>query len=264
MPAFDSYSPGTPCWVDLMTPDVDGSKAFYQSVFGWEAHDQFDDEGNRIYTQFQQGDNLIAGMGGQAPGMEGMPAIWNSYIAVEDVNATAAAVEAAGGQVMMPPMQVMDSGHMAIFSDPTGAAISVWQANQHKGADIANEPNTWSWNELISRDVDTAKDFYSQVFGWEYESQDMGPIGMYHVITGGENGGRGGMMTMPAEMPEQVPNHWMVYFATADVNATVEAIKAAGGQVVQGPFEAPGVGHIATAHDPNGGSFSLLQPAAAE
>ncbi len=261
MPVFDSYPAGTPCWIDLMSPDVDASKSFYSAVFGWDSHDEFDDDGNRIYTQFKQGDHVVAGLGGQTPGMEGMPAIWNTYIASDDVAATAAAVTGAGGTVMMPPMQVMDAGHMAIFADPTGAAFSVWQPEEHKGADLANEANTWSWNELLSRDIETAKAFYSEVFGWEYEAMETGPGGIYHVIKGGANNGLGGLMTMPPGMPEQVPNHWMVYFTVSDINATLEAVKAAGGQVVQEPFEAPGVGHIAVAHDPAGGSFSLLQPA---
>lgn len=263
MPTFDSYPAGTPCWIDLMSPDVDASKSFYSSVFGWDAQDEFDDEGNRIYTQFKQGDHIVAGLGGQGPGMEGMPAIWNSYVATDDVAATAAAVTEADGTVMMPPMQVMDAGHMAIFADPTGAAFSAWQANDHKGADIANEPNTWSWNELMSRDIDTAKSFYSAVFGWEYDEMDMGPGGIYNVIKGGENNGLGGLMAMPPDMPEQVPNHWAVYFTVADVDATLEAVKAAGGRVAQEPFEAPGVGRIAIVHDPAGGSFSILQPVSA-
>ncbi len=263
MPLFDSYPAGTPCWIDLMSPDVDASKAFYSQVFGWEAQDEFDDDGNRIYTQFKQGDNIVAGLGGQPPDMDGMPAIWNSYIATDDVAATAAAVGEAGGAVMMPPMQVLAAGHMAIFTDPTGAAFSVWQAGEHKGAGIANEANTWSWNELVSRDIASAKAFYSQVFGWEYDEMDMGPGGIYNVIKGGENNGLGGLMAMPEGMPEQVPNHWMVYFTVADANATMEAVKAAGGQVVQEPFDVPGIGVMATAHDPAGGSFSVMQPAPA-
>ena len=264
MPLFDSYPAGTPCWIDLMSPDVDASKAFYSAVFGWDSEDNFDDDGNRIYTQFKRGDHIVAGLGGQPPGMEGLPAIWNSYVATDDVAATAAAVTEAGGTVMMPPMQVMEAGHMAIFADPTGAAFSVWQADRHKGADVANEADTWSWNELMSRDIDTAKAFYSKVFGWEYDEMDMGPGGIYNVIRGGDYNGLGGLMAMPPDMPDQVPNHWAVYFMVDDVNATAEAVKAAGGQVVQEPFEAPGVGHIAVMHDPAGGSFSVLQPSSTE
>ena len=194
MPDFTSYEPGTPCWVDLMSADIDGAKAFYSAVFGWDAVDQFDDEGNRIYVNFRLDGKEVAGLGGQPPGAEGMPSAWNTYIATDDCEAVAAKVTEAGGSVMMPPMQVMDAGSMAIFADPSGAAFSVWQAGEHVGAQIANEPNTYSWNELQTRDLDAAKPFYSQVFGWDYDVQDMGPMGEYVVIKGGaENQGMGGL-----------------------------------------------------------------------
>ncbi|MDH3707732.1 MAG: VOC family protein, partial [Acidimicrobiia bacterium] len=156
----------------------------------------------------------------------------------------------------------MDAGEMAIFADPTGAAFSVWRAGEHIGAEIGNEPNTYSWNELMTRDVDAALAFYTAVFGWSYDPQDMGPGGTYHVISGGTNGeGLGGIMAMPPEMPEQVPNHWGVYFTVTDVGATIADITGAGGQIVNGPMDIPGVGRMATAHDPAGGNFNVMQPA---
>lgn len=261
MPDFASHAAGSPCWVDLMSPDVDASKAFYTSVFGWDAEDQHDDEGNRVYVMFSLDGKSVAGLGGQPPGMGEMPAIWNTYVATDDCAATAAKVQAAGGTVMMPPMAVFDSGEMAIFTDPTGAAFSVWKAGVHIGAEVCNEPNTWSWSELMSRDIDTARAFYAQVFGWTYADQDMGTM-IYHVIEGGENQGWGGLMAMPPEVPDMVPNHWSVYFTVADVDATVGAVKAAGGQVVVEPMAIPGVGTTATVHDPAGGNFALMQPEA--
>ena len=163
-------------------------------LFGWEGTAQTDPDGNYIYTMFTKGGKNVAGLGGQPPGMPSdMPAVWNSYIATDDVGATAEKVTAAGGNVMMPPMQVLDSGEMAIFSDPTGAAFSVWKAGEHIGAEIGNEPDTYSWNELMTRDIDAALPFYSAVFGWTYDQQDMGPAGIYHVIAGGESGGLGGL-----------------------------------------------------------------------
>jgi len=259
MPVFTKYPVGCPCWIDLMSPDVEASSSFYSAVFGWEARPEHDDKGNRIYTTFLQGDQAVAGMGGQPPGMEGMPALWNSYVNVEDAAASAAAAEAAGGSVMMPAMQVMDAGHMAIIADPTGAAISVWQPGNHFGATIANEPDTWSWNELASRDVETAKAFYAEVFGWNYDAMDMGgDTGVYHVIKGAKDGW-GGLMTMPPTVPDEVPSHWVVYFLVSDADATAEAVTAAGGQTVQAPFEIPGVGRMAVFADPQGGTFSVMQ-----
>lgn len=262
MPEFTSHPPGTPNWVDLMSPDVDASKAFYTAVFGWDADDQFDDDGNRIYVMFSLDGKSVAGLGGQPPGMpEGMPPVWNTYIATDDVAATAEKVTAAGGSVMMPPMQVMESGEMAIFTDPGGAAFSVWKAGEHTGAQVCNENNTYSWNELMTRDIDNALPFYSAVFGWSYDPQDMGPMGTYHVIAGGDNQGLGGLMAMPPDVPDMVPNHWGVYFTVESVDATVGLITGAGGQVVNGPMDIPGVGRMATVHDPSGGNFNLMQPA---
>ena len=147
-------------------------------------------------------------------------------------------------------------------ADPTGAAFSVWKPGEHIGAEIGNEPNTYSWNELMSRDIDTAKTFYSQVFGWTYETMDMGPGGFYHVIAGGESGGLGGLMAMPDEMPAEVPNHWMVYFSVADIEASIKTITEAGGTLLNGPMAIPGVGSMAAIHDPQGGAFSLMEPEA--
>ncbi len=262
MPEFTSHPAGTPSWVDLMSPDVDASKAFYTAVFGWDAADQFDDDGNRVYVMFTLEGKSVAGLGGLPPGMpDGMPAVWNTYIATDDVAATADKVVTAGGSVMMPPMLVMDSGEMAIFTDPGGAAFSVWRAGRHIGAQVCNDINTYSWNELMTRDIDAALPFYSAVFGWRYEPQDMGPMGTYYVIAGGEHGGLGGLMAMPPDVPDMVPNHWGVYFTVESVDATIATITEAGGQVVNGPMDIPGVGRIATAHDPAGGNFNLMQPA---
>ena len=259
MPTFTSHPPGTPCWVDLSSPDVDASKAFYTAVFGWDAEDQFEGD-ERVYTIFSLGGKRAAGLGGQAPGMEGMPPIWNTYIATADCAKTAAKVTEAGGSVVLPPMQVMTAGEMAVFTDPTGAFFSVWKAGDHPGAEICNEPNTYSWNELLDRDVETAKDFYSKVFGWKYDAMDMGPAGTYNVIAGGESNGLGGLMAMPPELPDMVPNHWAVYFTVADIEDSVGKVTGNGGQVVMPPSQIPGVGTMAQLHDPAGGSFAFMQP----
>ncbi len=261
MPDFSQHQPGSPSWIDLMSPDVDGSRVFYQEVFGWDADDLFDDNGNRIYTMFRLDGKDVAGLGGQPPDAPPMPPVWNTYVAVEDARGTAERVAAAGGQVMVPPMQVMESGHMAMFVDPTGAPFAVWQPNEHIGAQVCNEPNTWAWNELVTRDVDTARNFYSEVFDWSYQDVPMGEMGNYTVVEGGENGGWAGMMAMPPQMPEQVPNHWQVYFLVDDTDKIVAKVQAAGGSVVQEPFESS-VGTITIFHDNRNGSFATLQPPA--
>lgn len=257
MAHFTSHAPGTPCWVDMMSPDVAASTAFYTKVFGWEAEEQIHD-GQHIYTLFLLNGRKTAGLGGQSPDMGEMPAAWHTYIATDDCDATAAKVTAAGGSVVMPSMAVTDAGHMAVFTDPTGAFFSVWKAGEHIGAEICNEPNCYSWSELNTRGVDKALPFYAEVFGWTYETQEM-PDGAYHVIAGGESGGLGGLMDLPPEVPEMVPPHWATYFAVADTDATVALIEEAGGTIVAPSMDIPGVGRMAVAHDPLGGHFSVLQ-----
>ena len=252
------YDAGTPCWIDLMASDVDAAAAFYTALFGWEADDQYDDEGTRIYTNFLLDGKVVAGMGSQPAEMAGMPPMWNSYVATDDVAATLARVEDAGGQVMMPSMEVMTEGHMGIFADPSGAVLSLWQAGDHIGAQVVNQTNAWSWNELMTRDLDGVLPFYQAVFGWETDVMDM-PMGPYHVVRGGEEGGLAGMMGMPPGMPDQVPNHWAVYFTVADAEATAARARDLGGMVANGP-QPSGVGILATLHDPQGGSFNVMQP----
>ncbi|PZU50124.1 MAG: hypothetical protein DI571_01515 [Arsenicicoccus sp.] len=262
MSTRDSYAAGTPCWIDLMTADVDAATGFYTSLFDWTAQDSHGEDGTRIYTNFLREGQVVAGMSGQPPEMAeaGMPPVWSTYVATEDLDATVATVEQAGGSVLMPAMDVMDAGRMAIVGDPGGAAISLWQAGSHQGADVCNETNTWAWNELLTRDLDTVSAFYSTVSGWDYDDMEM-PYGSYRVIRGGDEGGLGGLMTMPPEVPEQVPSYWNVYFMVDDLEAMLGRVTELGGQVVHGPDDMGGVGRIATVADPQGGTFLLLEPA---
>jgi len=259
MAEFTSHAPGSPSWIDLMTPDTDASKAFYGELFGWQCEDQFDGDGNRIYTMARVDGKAVAGMGSPPPGAPEMPAVWNNYVTVEDAQACTQKVEASGGSVIMPAMQVMESGTMAVCADPTGAAFSVWQPAGHIGAELCNVPNTWSWSELSTRDIDTAKSFYSQVFDWSYEGMET-PAGTYNVIAGGENGGWGGMMQMPAEVPQMVPNHWAVYFTVADFEASAAKATELGAQPVMEPMQMPGIGTMCMFHDPVGAAFYLMEP----
>lgn len=259
MPTRDHYSAGVPSWADLMSPDVDASKDFYTRLFGWDAEDMFDDDGQRVYTQFRQDGHDVSGVGGQMPGMEGMPPVWNTYIATDDADASAEAARRAGGSVLLEPMTVMDDvGRMAVFADPAGATISVWQAGTHKGAGLVNEPCSLSWNELLSRDRDGVRGFYEETFGWKFEDQDMGPMGVY-VVASVNDAQIAGLMSMPDGVPEEVPSYWTVYFAVGDADATCEQATELGGEVLNGPMDIEGVGRIATIQDAMGGVFNVMQ-----
>ena len=259
MTTFTSHEPGVPNWIDLLAADVDGAKVFYAGLFGWDIEDELDADGNRIYSIARLDGKKVAGIGTIPAGVE-MPSVWNSYICTADVAATAAAVSDAGGTVLMAPTQIGSSGRMASCADPTGAAFSIWEPQQHLGIEVGNEANTYSWNELMSQDLATAQTFYSDVFGWTYKHEAM-PGGDYFVIAGGENGGLGGLMEMPSDLGS-TPSYWGVYFTVAGLAATTNKVVALGGQVLMPGMELPGIGTFAVVGDPWGAAFTVIEPVA--
>src|SRR6188768_3987216 len=132
MPERTSYEPGTPSWVDIGT-DVEGAKAFYGALFGWDTQDAGPPEETGGYGFFMQNGWMVAGYGPQQnPG----PPFWSCYVSVDDADAAAKKIEAAGGTTVMAPMDVMKAGRMGVFQDPAGALFSLWQPGQHFGAEV--------------------------------------------------------------------------------------------------------------------------------
>ena len=150
MPQFESYAQGAPCYIELMTPDRDGAKAFYSALFGWSVVDVPVDDAGNVYVTAQLHGEVIAGIGGQLPEDVGSPAFWGLFLAVDDVDATAELVELAGGKLEAAPFDVMEHGRMAAVQDPTGARINLWQANKMVGTARGNEPGAPIWTELTT------------------------------------------------------------------------------------------------------------------
>jgi hypothetical protein len=256
MPKRTSYAQGTPNWVDLQTSDQDAAKAFYSGLFGWSYDDQPMPQGP-VYSMAQVGGENVAAIAPQPPEMTqaGAPPMWNTYIAVQSVDDAVAKVEQAGGQVAMPAFDVMDAGRMAFVLDPGGAAVGLWQAGQHIGATLVNEPGAVIWNELITADPAGSAGFYQQVAGIGTSVMEMGDDKYTMLeVDGGTVGG-----TTPPQMPG-VPNHWHVYFAVTDADATAAKATELGGGVLVAPFDSP-AGRMAVLRDPQGAVFSIIKPA---
>jgi predicted enzyme related to lactoylglutathione lyase len=177
-------------------------------------------------------------------------------VTVDDVDVSAATAEKAGGNVIVPPMDVLDVGRMAVVQDPIGAFVSLWQPLAHAGAGLVNEPGALCWNELVTRDPQPAKAFYAALFGWDAQTDQMGD-GEYTMFN---LGGRGiaGMLQMNDQWPEHVPPHWAVYFAVEDTDASCAQAAELGAHVVQPPTDIPDVGRFATLADPQGAVFSII------
>lgn len=259
MTEMTTYKPGTPNWVDLSSPDLDKSIDFYGGLFGWDVP-----ENERIadYGGYRRAELGGKAVGGMMPLMqEGQPPVWSTYISVEDADATTAAVRDAGGNVIVEPMAVAELGRMAVFSDPEGAVFGIWQPESFIGAEIVNEPNSFSWNELNTRDPDAAKAFYSAVFGWETNDLDMGEGGSYttwlHPERSEDDDSIGGLLDMRGRVPEEVPPHWLVYFTVDDREETLEKAKSSGGEEML-TLDLP-VGRLAIIKDPHGAPFGIFE-----
>ena len=245
----ESYAPGTFCWADLGTTDADAAKAFYTSVFGWEAVDTPVGEGG-TYTMFRlEGSDVAALYELDEEQRSSLTPHWSSYVSVEDVDALALRVRDLGGEVLAEPFDVMQAGRTAAVRDPTGATLHLWQAREQLGAGRVNDPGCMCWNELASPDPARARDFFGELLGWDVEPEESG----YGVIrlNGEINGG-----IRPPQDGE--PTHWLVYFTVESCEAAIAAIKEAGGTVIAGPFETA-VGRVAAVGDPQGAPFALFE-----
>lgn len=266
----DTYPHGLFTWADLAVPDPQAASAFYSALFGWDAADQHDPEGNYVYTLLSRDGELVAGLGPQPEMMQDMPPIWNSYINVDSVDAVVEDATANGAQVIAPIMDVMDSGRMAFISDPTGAAVGLWQPGTHRGADTYLGNDVMAWNELATRDVAAARAFYGAILPWRFEKMDADPDAgnpvdywTIHLDSKVDGDGdmdddfNGGIIAMDENWPAEIPAHWMVYFRVADTDATLAKLTELGGNVSVPAFDTM-AGRISVVNDPQGGTFSVI------
>jgi predicted enzyme related to lactoylglutathione lyase len=259
------YKPGEFCWVDLATPDLDASAGFYGELIDWERDQLGDSEEAHGYSNFIYKGKAVAGVGTLM--MEGQPPAWSSYVNVADADETAAKVKEAGGNVMMDPFDVPGgSGRMTVCQDAEDAFFSIWQAGAFKGAELVNEVGSWTWNNLVSRDLEKAKGFYGDVFGWTLEKAEGVPpdLPFFNWQVEGQKWEEGlaGAVDAGAEgsgLPPEVPPHWQVYFAVEDAQNAIDATNSAGGKTYVGPVETP-VAKLGVLDDPQGAGFGIIEP----
>jgi hypothetical protein len=252
MPIMTSYPAGTPSWVDLGAPDPEAAAAFYGELFGWDIQEGPPEAGG--YRMCMLEGQPVAGLGPQMS--PDQPTFWSTYVSVDDADKTAALVSEAGGQRLVAPMDVMNFGRMAVFLDAEGAAISIWQPRDMKGAGLVNEPGAFCWNDLGTRDPATAKAFYQRVFGWEAKPEPMG-ASPYEIFNLGDRG-VAGLVVLDESAPPDVPPHWNVVFAVEDCDASAAKISELGGSIIVAPADIP-VGRFAVATDVGGASFGIIK-----
>ena len=265
-PAMERASDaGSFIWYELMTPDPDGAKAFYDAVVGWNIEAQ---------SQFPNGYRMIGRSDGKMAGgvlplnsemkQHGARPTWLGYIYVPDVDASVAAIERAGGKALMPPFDIPNVGRVAMVADPSGAPFYIMKPTPPENEPEAksdvfsvDQPQRVRWNELSSADDEGAVSFYTRQLGWAQEgAMPMGEMGDYRFISA--NGVRiGAIMRKPPQRPVST---WTFYIGVDDIDRAADAVTAGGGQILFGPMEIPGGEYSLNGMDPQGAAFGLVGP----
>ncbi len=251
MPIRDSIVAGGPCWVDLATSDPARALDFYGRIFGWTYEDTGEEFGH--YTNFSKDGVMVAGMA-KSDGNMG-PDAWTVYLSSFDADATIEAVTSAGGKVLMPSMKVGSFGTMAIVADTSGATVGIWQADEHRGFGVKEEPGTPGWFELTTTNYDTTVEFYRSAFGWQTKALDEIPGMNYTVMVDGD-AQLAGIMDAGGMSPAPERSSWSVYFGVSDVDATIAMAVENGGKLIEEPQDTP-YGRLAGLADPTGALFKL-------
>lgn len=246
-------------WYELMTSDSKAAEAFYRQVMGWEMKDAGMTDFS--YTLLSAGPAMVGGLmtiPDEACAMGVRPA-WTGYVGVDDVDADAARIKAAGGAIHKGPADIPNVGRFAVCADPHGAVFMLFKPASDDGPPpvAPGTPGHVGWHELHAGDRESDFAFYADLFGWtRAEAVDMGPMGIYQTFGAG-GPAFGGMMTRTPDMP--VP-FWLYYFNVAAVDAAIARVGAGGGKVINGPMQVPGGSWIAQCLDPQGAMFALVGP----
>ncbi len=270
MPEPRSYPHGVTCWVDTDQPDLDAAARFYAGLLGWTLAEADHPLGDGAYRIATLDGAVVAGLGQSPPDV---PAAWNTYVAVDDLDATVAAVRSGGGTVLRGPVDAGSTGRGATCADPSGGAFRLWQPGDLRGAQLANAPGAWNFSDLHTHDRDAAMAFYAPLFGWVavdmaggwtmlqvpgygdhlaatvdpgiHERQELAPPGFADVI--------GGLVVTGSGEPPG----WHVTFTVADRDDSVATAERLGATVLRSGEDA--WTRHALLRDPQGAELTVSQ-----
>jgi uncharacterized protein len=295
VPERDGYIAGVPCWVDVSEPNPDAALDFYSGLFGWEFENVIpaESEGKYLVARHEATSSSIFDTSrelriGDVAAVRSIPegaparATWNTYFWVESADEAASKVREVGGAVVTEPFDFTDACRMAVLTDPEGAAFGVWEAREHKGARLVNDPGALVFNGLNTRDVAGARSFYGSLFGWQTGAIGAGAQGWtlpgygdwlereHHPNLREQMADAGApegfedvvasMIPIPDDQPD-TPAHWSVTFAVDDADATAAKATELGGNVIVPPFDAPWSTsgytiRVTVLSDPQGATFT--------
>ncbi|MFD3701871.1 VOC family protein [Nocardia sp. NPDC058658] len=238
--------------------DTTAARDFYSTLFSWEVQDGPAEAGGYLMATLDG--RPAAGIGPKPEGMGDMPSVWTTYFAAESADEIAERVGTAGGQVFMPPFDVLDVGRMFIAADPAGGVFGVWEAKAHNGCGVFNQNGAYYWNELHTPAYDQAHEFYNTVFGWQYKEIGDGVNLTYSTfaLPGADNDG-GGMMDASAL---NTPPYWLTWIQVDGTDKALAKATELGASVIMGPDDSP-FGRMGILQAPQGEVFGVIDPAEA-
>ncbi len=242
-----AWPDGTPAWIDIAVPDLTVAQRFYGPLLGWEFAARVPELVD--YTTALRGGRVAAALGPLPDGVPDTPVAWTTYLATADAAATAELAAAAGAQVVVAPMPVLDLGTMSVLVDPTGASFGLWQSGRHAGAGVVNEPGAVIWHDHCCGDPGAARRFYGTLF--PYTFGDMSSPEMPYTTMELDGRPVGGFTTTDGEAS------WEVTFAVTDTDAAVADVLSLGGTVRSGAQDSP-FGRYAAVAGPFGERFGLI------
>ncbi|MFE9724963.1 VOC family protein [Streptomyces sp. NPDC005794] len=243
-----------PCWVHLVTRDLEDAQRFYGTVLGWTFRPG---PLGRDFLMARSDGVPVAGIGAVASAYQ-VGVAWMPYFSVRDADVVSDRIRERSGTVGVGPLTV-GQGRAVLAADRDGASFGVWEW-RGRAATLAPSGNrAHAWLRLRTRDAFDAAIFYGEVLGWE--SGEPGGCEVAYVKEevlvrcNGRPLARISSGAVEAAPDPQVRPHWQVQFPVADVGATVLAAERNGGALM----ERRGVQHgsEATLRDPDGGLFTV-------
>jgi predicted enzyme related to lactoylglutathione lyase len=249
------YVPGTPCWLDLGSSDIEATAAYYTGLFGWT----FESLGPEAqgYGLCRLDGKTVAAIGSLE---EGARPAWMVYFQTHDANATTKTVEQVGGTVRAQPFDIGDQGRMAQLTDPAGGEFAVLEPGGLTGLELVTDPGSLGWVELHTSDPAGVRGFYQSVFDWHVEDMPMGD--MSYAVVSPSGGDDSSSMAGIVQLQPGDRAHWLPYFEVADCDGVVAMAQQLGGTVVAPAADMTGVGRMAFLSDPHGARFAVITSAA--
>lgn len=246
------------CWNDLRTADYQFAFKFYQGLFHWDFRDS-ETADLRPYKVLKVDGKELGGIYSFQPETvaRGVHSHWLPYVAVENAHEAVKKARDLGAQIVKEPFEFKDHGTIAVLRDPTGALLGVWQAKAFPGSEITGKPGTAVWNELVTRDLESAIRFYGALFGWNANREQFAKM-RYIVLE--RDGQPVGGLSEPGPEWGDTPLQWMTYFRVEDCPASTGMAKKLGADALAEPMEIPDVGIVSVIRDPQDAVFGLLQP----